>query len=100
MPAVNLAQVKNLKLHWTQISRNTRGKIDRKVDFSVGLSECKSVKKMVIDLGKHIEPLSQQVENAIYLVLHEIGYWEVTWKLRQRHLIAFQDAVNERVLKK
>jgi hypothetical protein len=104
MPAVNLAQIKNLKLHWMQISRNARGKPDRKVDFSVEMSQCKSVKKMDIDLGKLIEPLSQEVEDVIYLVLHKIGYWEATWKLQQRHLISFQHTVNEvlraRMLKK
>jgi hypothetical protein len=29
------------------------------------------------------------------LVLREIGYWDVNWKLERDHLIAFQDAVNK-----
>lgn len=98
IPAADLAQIKNFKLHWTNFSRGTRGYTHRRVDFSVELSQLNTVKKMETSFRKRVEPESQEVEAVIKLVLCEIGYWDVSWKLQREHLIAFKDAVN-RVLR-
>jgi hypothetical protein len=95
MPAANLAQIKNFKLYWTHIDRGAKGTTRRHVDFFAEMSQCNNVKKMDVNLGKLIEPLSMEPEDVVHLLLHEIGYWDVTWQLQRHHLIVFQDAVNE-----
>jgi hypothetical protein len=93
--AADLAQIKNFKLHWTTVSRGARGTTNRRVEFSAEISQTNNVKKMATVFRKRVAPESQEVEDAIKLVLREIGYWDVTWKLQREHLIAFRDAVNK-----
>lgn len=95
MPAADLARIKNLKLHWTRVSHGARGLTNRYVDFSVEISQLNNVKKIATDMDKRVEPESQQIEDVIHLVLREIGYRGVAWKLRRHHLHAFRDKVNE-----
>ncbi|KAM0711510.1 hypothetical protein Q7P35_000876 [Cladosporium inversicolor] len=95
IPEADLAQIKNFKLHWTNVSRGARGFTHRRVDFSLELSQLKNVKKMDTIFRNRVEPESQEVEAVIKLVLCEVGYWDVPWKLQQHYLIAFRDAVNK-----
>jgi hypothetical protein len=99
IPEVDLAQIKNFKLHWTSVSHDARGSTHRRVEFSAEISQVNNVKKMATVFSKRVERGSQEIENAIKSVLREIGYWDVTWKLQRQHLIAFRDAVNK-VLRK
>jgi hypothetical protein len=95
IPAADLAQIKNFKLHWTTVSRGARGTTNRRVEFSAEISQVENVKKMSTIFSKCVERESQEIENAIRLVLREIGYRDVTWKLQREHLIAFRDVVNK-----
>jgi len=95
IPAADLAQIKNFKLHWTRLSSGATGGTMRDVDFSAGISQVNNVKKIVTSFGKRVEPESQDIKDAVQLVLDEIGYKDVTWKLQRHHLIAFKDAVNK-----
>jgi hypothetical protein len=95
IPADDLAQIKNFKLHWTEVSRGAGGFTNRRVKFSAEISQLNNVKKMAMVIGIGVEPESQKVKDAMTLVLREIGYWDVNWKLERDHLIALQDAVNK-----
>jgi hypothetical protein len=94
IPAADLAQIKNFKLHWTVVSYGARGHTQRNVIFTAEISQVNNVKNINTFFGKHVEPKSQEIENVMQRVLCEIGYRDATWKLQRHHLIAFQDALN------
>lgn len=95
IPAADLAQIKNFKLHWTVVSFGARDYFRRNVNFSAEISQVNNVKKIDVNFGTRVEPKSQEIKDAMQLVLHEIGHKDVTWKLQRHHLIAFRDAVNK-----
>ena len=98
MSAAKLAQIRNFKLHWTRNSRGAGGDTNRRVNFSEEVSQGNTTKKMAKLVGKRFTPLPQEVIDVMQMLLRDIGYWDITWKLQHHHLIAFRDAVNEVLL--
>ncbi|GAB7336243.1 hypothetical protein MBLNU13_g09004t2 [Cladosporium sp. NU13] len=95
IPAAHFAQIKNFKLHWTVVSFGARGYFRRNVNISAEISQVNNVKKIDKSFGTRVEPKSQEIKDAMQLVLHEIGHMDATWKLQRHHLIALKDAVNK-----
>ena len=95
IPAADLAQIKNFKLHWTHVNYVARGDRQRSVDFLVEISQVNNVKKIDTFFGRRVESESQDIKDAVQLLLDEIGYEDVSWKLQRHHLIAFRNVVNK-----
>ena len=55
IPAADLAQIKNFKLHWMRTSHGASGHAQRNVEFSAKISQVNNVKKIDTFFGKRVE---------------------------------------------
>lgn len=90
MPVHNLAKIKNFKVHWTQVSRGSRGVTNRHVEYSVHLSEGSKATKTVTFVGKDGKPMPQNVEGVIRSRLRRVGYEDNGWTLQRQHLLLLE----------
>lgn len=74
MPAGNMAQIRNFKLHWTRVSRGSMGATMRAVDFSVHMAQGSTATKTVDIYGKVDAQALQEIEDVVRSVNGKIEY--------------------------